>query len=84
MGGGIPIAGELVHTTLRRGRCVTRSVWKSPTSGADFERFVQGTDHPVAHAAECACGSGLNILACCRLGDDSKPCRCRSGKPFGE
>lgn len=82
MGGGIPIAGDLVHHTIRRGRVVTRTVWTFPSDGPDFARFVEGTDHPVAQAADCPCGSGRNILACCRAEDLSKPCRCHSGALF--
>jgi hypothetical protein len=82
MGGGIHIHGDLVHTSLRRGKVTTRTVWTFPADGPDFARFVSGTDHPVAQLADCYCGSGRNVLLCCRAGDHAKPCDCHSGKRF--
>lgn len=82
MGGGIPIHGDLVHHTLRRGRMVSRKVHTFPATGPDFDRFIAGRDHPVAQLADCPCGSGRNILLCHRAGDVDKPCRCYSGALF--
>lgn len=84
MGGGIPIHGRLMHTTLRQGRHTTRSVWTFPNEGPDFDRFIEGRDHPRAQAMDCWCGSGRNVLDCCRAGDLTKPCRCESGKTFAD
>lgn len=76
------VGGRVFHTTLRRGTTLTQEILRFDDDGAELQAIVAGTDHPLAQAMPCECGSGAQFVDCCRPGSLSDPCRCGSGKEF--
>lgn len=73
------VAGEVIHTKLKRGSVETRKI--HTFDDADLFWVVEFTEHPIALAGPCYCDSG-KTYGDCHAGES--PCGCRSGMPFGE
>ena len=78
------IAGELLYGRLERELATVSKIWEFNDQGDEFAQMVAQSDHPIAQVADCWCGSGKNVLACCRADDLAEPCGCGSGEPFGD
>jgi len=64
------IGGDLHHTHLEVGKATVRKVHTFNDTGDEFARLVAGTEHPIALASPCLCGSGAPFEGCCYVATD--------------
>lgn len=75
------VAGEVVRTTLTRGRSKTETIHAFDDQGENLDKMLVVTLHPLAQRQPCPyCDSGLPGIDCCQTVERDDSCECGSGK----
>lgn len=79
----ILVGGEVFHTTLRRGRVLSKRI-HTYANDEEFRRMLACTMHPLGQRSPCWCGSGHAWIACHGQANLERDCECGSGRTFRE
>lgn len=75
------VAGEVVRTTLHRGRSKTEVIHQFDDTGENLRKMLDTSLHPLVQRDPCPyCYSGLPGIDCCQTRERDAPCECGSRK----
>lgn len=76
------VGGDVFHTTVKRGRVLTKRIHSFNDSGEEFRRMIANTWHPQGQLAPCWCGSRKGWMQCHGAKTLDQVCDCGSGERF--
>lgn len=76
------VGGDVFHTTVKRGRVLSKRIHAFNDSGKEFRQMIAHTWHPQGQLAACWCGSGEQWMRCHGADALDQLCDCDSGQKF--